>query len=106
MKQFGLELDGHRSRCVNSDLLQSFSLILTMEKGQQEALGIEFPALSSRIYCLSELIGQHWDLLDPPGGDLADFLAKAKQIRGVLKGGLDTIKRLARGVESGISVDK
>src|SRR5450759_1158879 len=45
MKQLGLELDGHRSRCVNGAMLQDFRLILTMEKGQQEALRIEFPAL-------------------------------------------------------------
>jgi len=106
MKQLGLELDGHRSRCVNYDMLQSFRLILTMEKGQQEALWIEFPVLRSRVYCLSELIGQHWDLLDPPGGDLADYMDVAQQIRGVLKEGFDKIKRLAREVESGISADK
>lgn len=99
MKQLGLELHGHRSRCVSYDLLQSFNLILTMEKGQQEALGIEFPALRSRIYCLSELIGQHWDLVDPPGGDLTNYIAVAQQIRGVLMDGIDEIRRLARGIE-------
>ena len=100
MKHLGLQLDGHRSRDVSNDLLQSFNLILTMEKGQQEALGIEFPALRSRIYCLSEMIGQHWDLLDPPGSDLTDYVTVAQQIRGVLIDGINEIKRLAREIES------
>jgi protein-tyrosine-phosphatase len=106
MKQLGLELDGHRSRCVNGAMLQDFRLILTMEKGQQEALRIEFPALRSRVYCLSELIGQRWDLLDPPSGDLADYIDVAEQIRGVLEKGFDQIKRLAREEESGVSADE
>ena len=98
MKEFGLKLDEHRSRCISHDLLPGINLILTMEAGQQEALGIEFPTLRNRIYCLSELIGQHWDLVDPSGGDLADYIAMARQIRSVLKTGLSEIKRLARGV--------
>ena len=56
--------------------------------------------MRSRIYCLSELIGQHWDLLDPPSGDLTEYVAVAQQIRGVLIDGIDEIKRLARGMES------
>ena len=106
MKQLELKLDGHRSRCVSYDLLQSFNLILTMEKGQQEALGIEFPKLRSRIYCLSELIGQHWDLLDPPGGDLTDYVAMAQQMRRVLMDGINEVKRLARGIRSGTLEDE
>ncbi|MHB1356444.1 MAG: arsenate reductase/protein-tyrosine-phosphatase family protein [Anaerolineae bacterium] len=103
MKQFGLELDEHRSRCVTSEMLENFHLILTMEKGQQEALGVEFPALRRRIFCLSAMIGQHWDLPDPPSGDLAEFVGIAMQIQGVLTRGLTMIKQLARGMESGDS---
>jgi protein-tyrosine-phosphatase len=96
MKQLGLELDGHRSRSVTLDMLRSFKLVMTMERGQQEALRIEFPALRNRIFCLSELVGQHWDLLDPPSGDLADYTAVAKQIQRTLEAGFSTLKRLAR----------
>jgi hypothetical protein len=77
-------------------MLASFRLILTMEKGQQEALGIEFTALHSRIYCFSELVGQHWDLLEPTGGGLEEFVAPAKHRRRLLKSGRDMLKRQAR----------
>lgn len=100
MKQLGLNLDEHRSRCVTCQMLQSFTLILTMEKGQQEALGIEFPALRRRIFCLSDMVGQHWDLPDPPSSDLVEFVSIAKQIQSLLIGGLDMIKRLAWGGEA------
>ena len=43
LKQLGLELDEHRSRIVSHDLLQSFNLILTMEKGNKRLWGSSSP---------------------------------------------------------------
>jgi protein-tyrosine-phosphatase len=59
LKHLELELYEHRSRGVTREMLQSFNLILAMEKGQQETLRVELPTLYNRIYRLSEMIGQH-----------------------------------------------
>ncbi len=47
-KQIGLDIQKHRSRAITKEMLQSADLVLVMEKGQQEALQIEFPFLPQK----------------------------------------------------------
>jgi len=62
----GLDLANHHSRCVNRELIAQYDLILVMEKGQKEALQIEYPELSRRIFMLTELSkGPVHDIPDP-----------------------------------------
>ena len=42
------ELEQHRSRALNFVMLQDADLILVMERGQKEALALEFPAAAGR----------------------------------------------------------
>ena len=48
----GIPFEQHAARTVDDKMLESFDLILTMEKGQKEALGIEFPKVAERVYVL------------------------------------------------------
>jgi protein-tyrosine phosphatase len=98
LREIGLAPDGHHSQSVTYDLMHDYRLVLTMERGQQEALRTEFPEIRNRVFCLSEMVGQHWDLRDPTGSDLTEYVEVAKQIQSVLMRGMTKIMRLARGV--------
>ncbi len=56
-KKRGLNLGNHRSKSVTNQLIKQYDLILVMETGHKEALQMEFPAIKSRIYLLSEVGG-------------------------------------------------
>ncbi|HNW95367.1 MAG TPA: hypothetical protein PKW57_01340 [Anaerolineaceae bacterium] len=61
-----LNLENHRSKLISAQLVKQFDLILVMEAGHKEALQMEFPAVRSRIYLLSEVCGgTPFNILDP-----------------------------------------
>jgi len=64
--QLGLDIRGHQSRIVTADMLQAADLILAMERGQKEALQIEFPVYRQKIALLTEVAGENsHDIADP-----------------------------------------
>ena len=91
----GVDLREHRSRPINGALLEQFDLILAMEQNQKEALRIEFPGISPRIFLLSEMIGSVYDIKDPMSGDFSDFQNTAEEIEDILEKGFDRIRELA-----------
>lgn len=96
LKQNGIDLGSYYSRPVNSELVHSSDLILTMEQGQKEALVIEFPEAANRIFSISEMVGLKYDVPDPMGKSLADFQATYNEIERTLKLGIEKIRRLAQ----------
>jgi protein-tyrosine phosphatase len=65
MRVRGLDTSSHRSRIVDRKIIRSADLVLTMEAGQKEALRVEFPEQSKKIWMLSELAGPPYDIPDP-----------------------------------------
>jgi protein-tyrosine phosphatase len=61
----GLDVKNHRSRMVSAEILAGFALVLTMERGQREALQIEFPFAAKRTYLLTEMAGANVQITDP-----------------------------------------
>jgi len=100
LKQRGLDLNQHRSTQITLEMVQASNLILTMERGQKEALQIAFPDHSQKIYLLSEMIGEDWEIADPVGGSYSDFEDTARDIEHILTTGYDKIIRLAGETES------
>jgi len=97
LQEIVLDVSEHRSRTVTSDMLLSFNLILTMERGHKEALRIEFPEVARRVYMLSEMIHAMYVIQDPVGGSLADFRETLHEIENILTRGFELITRLAEG---------
>ena len=91
MNNLGVDISDHRARRVDYDLLGSFDLVLTMENGHKEALGMEFPEFSERIYMLSEMVDQKNDIDDPYGGAYSGYEQAAEDIQQYLENGFDTI---------------
>ena len=96
LKNRGLSIQGHRSRIVTRELIQSFNLILTMESGQKEALKIEFPQFASRIFMVSEMIGRSYDITDPMKGSLLDFYETINDLDYILSSGFERIIQLVQ----------
>jgi protein-tyrosine-phosphatase len=94
---YGLDLSPHRSRLVSRSLLRPFDLILVMEAGHKEAIGIEFPELVSRVRLIYEMLGQVRNVTDPIGGTTKDFEDTAHELDKIITQGLEQIIRLAGG---------
>lgn len=94
-QRVGLDLKQHRARRIE-DLanLAAFDLILTMERGQQEALQTEFPRLQPRIHLLSALVGATYDVHDPVGGSAEQYRHTIDEIDRLLQSGFSTLLSL------------
>ncbi len=96
LKDRGIDLEGHLSKSVTSKLLSSFNLILTMERGHKEALQAEFPDLKKRIFLMSEMIDQRFEIRDPYNGTLDDYKQTMQEINHILELGFEKIRTLAQ----------
>jgi protein-tyrosine phosphatase len=92
----GINISDHRSQQIDRHLIDSYDLILTMERNQKEALIAEFPHKANRIYLLSEVIDQVYDVRDPIGMSLKDFQTTYDEIEQTLKSGLSKIRLLVK----------
>ncbi len=101
LRNRGIDLSNFQSRIVTGEMLRSFDLILTMEKGHKEAIKIEFPDLADRIFLLSEMINQDYDIDDPIGKPVSAFEETARDIDEILVRGFPKIFALSKGRHDG-----
>ena len=95
LQELGIDLRDHRSRQVNQQMLSQFNLILVMERGHKEALRVEFPEIAKNVYLLSEMIGANFEIQDPIGMSMAEFLLTRNEISEILTAGSKKIHTLA-----------
>ncbi len=96
LHELGIDLREHASRPVTREMLARFNLILVMERGHKEALRIEFPQIADRVYLLSEMIGADFEIRDPIGMSIEDFIQTRDEILQLLTISSDKIISLAR----------
>jgi protein-tyrosine-phosphatase len=90
----GIDLGTHRSRMVDAEMLDAASIVLVMTRNHLEALSTEFPKMSAKIYLLSQLIGQTFDIEDPFGGTADDYRRCAIGLEQILTNGFDRLVEL------------
>jgi protein-tyrosine phosphatase len=93
LEEMGIKPGRHFARTVTAEMLNAFDLILTMERGQKEAIKIEFLTSAERVYMLSEMVGERFDIRDPMGEPIDEFRQTAKIIDSILNRGFDRIKQ-------------
>ncbi len=91
----GIDIYEHRSRPVSRELLAQFNLILTMESGHKEALRVEFPEFSDRIFLLSEMVGEVYSIPDPMGRSIDEFEETAGDFERIFDQGFENILHFA-----------
>ena len=98
-------LKSHLTRQVSKELLDGYDLVLTMERGQLEAILSEFRDASGRTMLLSEVVdGLPYDIPDPI--DLSNDPGEvASELEALIDKGADKIlktaaaKSLSRGIK-------
>lgn len=86
--EWDLDLSRHRARRVDGPMLADADLVLCMERGQLEALRLEWPAQAATLRLFSELGGLRYDVLDPVRGDLTDFRALRRDLQRLITDGM------------------
>ena len=89
-----IDMSGHRSRVVTEDMVRDAALILTMTRSHAEAIRAEFPTYRAKVYLLSEMVGDAWDVEDPVGGTLQQYEMTAQDIENVIERGWTRMMKL------------
>lgn len=81
-RKLGLDISGHFSQVITEKLMKQADLILVMERGQKEALQIEFPTKRGRVFLLSEAAnGIAYDVPDPVSNpDAGNVVLEIKEL--------------------------
>lgn len=95
LAQRGIDLSSHRSRQIDRYLMEQFSLILVMEHRHKQILQSQFPEFASKVYLLSEMIGEEREIDDPGGGTLEDYQRTAQELEHIFREGYSKIEKLA-----------
>ncbi|GAI02699.1 unnamed protein product, partial [marine sediment metagenome] len=85
MKERGLDIEGHRSRTINRDILDARDLILTMESAQKSELLADYPDIKDRVFLLSEYAGASGDIIDPIDEDIDFYRSRASELEQYLR---------------------
>ncbi len=95
MKKAGIDISAHRSKPTSLELLNNFDLVLTMEDEHKKYLTYKYRECADKIYRLSEMVGDLFDIPDPIGGEQADYAQIAYLLENILRAGADKICELA-----------
>lgn len=86
MKDLNIDIENHRTRQVDIDLLKSQDLILTMSRSHRDIIIMEIPELYGKVFTLKEYaLGQDEDIIDPFGASLEVYRNTRDEILQVLK---------------------
>lgn len=96
LSEEGLDIAGHSSRAIDGQIIEESDLVLCMELGHVEALKAEFPQHASRIYALSEMIGELYSVHDPIGGPRPAYEKMVAELTRLIEDGLPRIIKRAR----------
>lgn len=97
-EEWGIDLRGHQAQEVSAELLADQDLVVVMERGQKEAIALEFPWVAARLYLLSELTGPAYDVADPIDQALDDYRATAQELDDLVNRGLARMIALSTNI--------
>jgi protein-tyrosine phosphatase len=92
----GCSLEGHVSRDISEISLENIDLMLVMEKGQKEAILLEYPQLEGKVQLLSEMSGKAYTIPDPYLTN-EPYTAVALEIENLINTNFEKIINLAKG---------
>ncbi len=69
MKEFNIDISGHKSQALTLDMINHFDLIVVMEQRQKYKILEMAPFAADKIFLLTEFNGdkEHEDIFDPIG---------------------------------------
>ena len=85
-EHLGVDVSTHKSKPVSQELLTHYNLVLVMVNSQKEALLIEFPEMSGKLFMLTELSnGPVYDIPDPIYEPDETYLSVAQEINRLIE---------------------
>ncbi len=92
MAQRGLDLSSHRARTVTRSMLAEADVVIVMTRNHRDALAAEFPSSRRKVHLMSELAGKEYDIADPYGSALSDYVTCANELDRLIENGYERIK--------------
>jgi protein-tyrosine-phosphatase len=90
----GIDISDHRSHDLTAEDVEEADLILTMERGQAEAIRVELPQHAHKVHVLSQVAGRQYDIRDPAGGSLCEYRQCDNEIERLVEEGYPRIMQL------------
>lgn len=97
MAKRGLDISDHRAHSLTRADVEEADLILAMASEHAEAIETLLPQYKPKIHLLSEMAGGHYDIPDPGGGPLYEYLQCADELEDLIERSYPQILKLARG---------
>lgn len=85
MRDYGVDISGHRARQVTEEIIQDADLVLAMARHHREFLKNTFPEADEKIFTMKEYAGTGTDIEDPYGNSIEFYELIAEEILEALK---------------------
>ena len=94
MAQRDIDMSDHGSRNITREMMAEAELVLTMTRQHAEALGAAFPEYGNKVFLLTEMVGQAYNIEDPYGGPRSGYAHTARQLEQLIADGYERIVTL------------
>lgn len=91
MRERGLNIEGHRSRPVDKEMLSEFDLVLVMENRHCSELRRLYPEFADRIQMMSAIAGPAENIDDPVTGTMETYRTTVEIMLDLLERGFDQV---------------
>jgi protein-tyrosine-phosphatase len=98
MARRGVDISSHRAHNLTGADVEEADLILVMASEHAETIETLLPQYKPKIHFLSEMAGRHYDIPDPGGGPLYEYLQCADELEDLIERGYPRILKLAKGI--------
>lgn len=98
MKEYGEDLNGHRSQGLTAELVGQQDLLLAMTARHAEDVRRRFPEAAARVYTLSDYVGsQRGDIADPFFGPVEEYRSTAVVLKELVQALVGKLKAQTGG---------
>jgi protein-tyrosine phosphatase len=95
-----MDISDHRAHSLTQADVEEADLILAMASEHVEAIEMLLPQYKPKIHLLSEMAGRHYDIPDPGGGPLYEYLQCADELEDLIERTYPQMLKLARGTHT------
>lgn len=81
LDEIDVDISGHKSQTVSSELLNQADLILVMSKSHVQNLMLRYPSIKDKVYLLNEYaFNENRNIEDPFGGEISTYISARDEI--------------------------
>lgn len=98
MNEAGIDINDHRSRPLNQELVDSASLIVVMTESHAGEIGFRFPAAKQKVFLLKTFDNNSdaRNIIDPIGADIGVYRQVRDEIKKTMPGFVSFLENIER----------